>query len=119
MPVLHSNLLSPNLGAISCQQKISDSNFLLVVCRLGRAPWQTKMASGWRGYRWPLGKSGAFRDSAQNRLQTSAEIHMKKLMYTKTILYYVNTFTSLHKKKRKLVSNDYEWIKILYIEFIV
>jgi hypothetical protein len=32
------------------QKKVFDSNFLLLVCRLGRAPRETRMASGWRGY---------------------------------------------------------------------
>jgi hypothetical protein len=36
------------------------------------------MASGRRGYVWVLKKSGVFRDSAQNILQRSAELHTSK-----------------------------------------
>jgi hypothetical protein len=59
-------------GGNKLPAKVFDSNFLHFVCRLGRAPWETNMASGWRGYVWVLKKSGAFRDSAQNGLQSSA-----------------------------------------------
>jgi hypothetical protein len=45
------------------------------------------MASGWRGYVWALKKIGAFRDSAQNGLQTSAIVHMKKYSYTQINIY--------------------------------
>jgi hypothetical protein len=57
MSVFHSNLLSPNLRNVHSAQvtqdggnklpaTIFDSNFLLFVCRLERAPWQVRMASG-------------------------------------------------------------------------
>jgi hypothetical protein len=52
------------MGGSKLPAKVFDSNFLLLVCRLGRAPWETRMASGWIGYVWALKKSGAFRDSA-------------------------------------------------------
>jgi hypothetical protein len=82
MPVFHSNLLSPNMavkfGDNKLPAEVFDSNFVLIVCRLGRAPWETRMASGWRGYVWVLKKSGAFRDSAQNGPRSSAGKHMKK-----------------------------------------
>jgi hypothetical protein len=58
--------------------KVFDSNFLFLVCRLGRAPCQTRMPSGWRGYVWVLKKNGAFRNSAQKKLQPSAEIYVSK-----------------------------------------
>jgi hypothetical protein len=65
-----------------------DSNFHLLVCRLGRAPWETRMASGWRGYVWALKKSGAFRDG----LQTSSEIHVNKFITHMCRLYFVSMF---------------------------
>jgi hypothetical protein len=37
-------------GGNKLPAKIFDSNFLLLVCRLGRAAWETRMASGWRGH---------------------------------------------------------------------
>jgi hypothetical protein len=60
------------------------------------------MASGWRGYAWVLKKSGAFRDSAQNGLQTSAGLHMKKCSHKHihTSLYYV--YTNYQKYKMYL-----------------
>jgi hypothetical protein len=65
--------------------KVFDSNFLLLDCRLGRAPWRTRMVSGWRGYVQAPKKSGVFRDSAQNVLQTSAEMNVwKNILYTFT-----------------------------------
>jgi hypothetical protein len=60
--------------------KIFDSNFLFLVCRLRRAPWETRMASGWRGHVWALKKSGVFRDSARDGLQTSAVIHIREII---------------------------------------
>jgi hypothetical protein len=58
MPVFHSKLLSPYLstGGNKLPIKIFDSNFLLLLCRLGRAAWQTRMSSGWRGYVWECKK---------------------------------------------------------------
>jgi hypothetical protein len=35
-------------GESKLPAKVFDSNFLLLVCRLGRAPWKTRMVSGWR-----------------------------------------------------------------------
>jgi hypothetical protein len=52
-------------GGTKLPAKIYDSNFLLLVCRLGRAPWETRMASGWRGHVWALKKSGAFQDQQE------------------------------------------------------
>jgi hypothetical protein len=49
-------------ASVSQAAKVFDSNFLLLICRLGRAPWQTRMVSGWRGYVLALKKRGAFRD---------------------------------------------------------
>jgi hypothetical protein len=46
--------------------KVLTTNFLLLVCRLGRAPGQTRMASCWRGHVWALKKSGMFGDSAHS-----------------------------------------------------
>jgi hypothetical protein len=56
------------------------------------------MVSGRRGYVWALNKSGVLRDSAQDRLQTSAGIHMKKCSHTHkhVSLCYVNTFTFIY-----------------------
>jgi hypothetical protein len=65
-------------GGNNLPAKVFDSNFLLLVCRLGRALWETRTASGWRGYVWALKKNDAFRDSAQNILQTSLEMHTKE-----------------------------------------
>jgi hypothetical protein len=96
VPILRTFVLrSLKMGAISCQQRYFDSNFLCLVCRLGRAPWQIRMASGWRGYVPVLEKSGAFRDSAQNRLQASAGIRMNKY-YSHVSLYYVDIFTFIY-----------------------
>jgi hypothetical protein len=67
-----------NYITIQLPSKVFDSNFLLLVCRLGRAPWQTRMVSGWRGYVWALKKNGVFQDSAQGELEISAQIHMSK-----------------------------------------
>jgi hypothetical protein len=74
-------------GGNKVPAKVFDSNFLLLVCRLGRAPWQTTIVAGWRGYVRALKKSGTFRDSAQNRLQISAGICM---------MNYSQTLTSTH-----------------------
>jgi hypothetical protein len=60
-------------GGSKLPAKVYDSNFLFFVCRLGRAPRETRMASGWRGYVWALKKSGVFRDSAQYGLQIPAQ----------------------------------------------
>jgi hypothetical protein len=53
-------LIVPKFGDDKLPSKVFDSNLLLLVCRLGRAPWRTRMASGWRGFVWALKKSGAF-----------------------------------------------------------
>jgi hypothetical protein len=68
MAVFQSNLLSPSCTQLQVTQdggnkllaKIFDSNFLLLVCRLGRAPRETTMASGWRGYVWVHRKMARF-----------------------------------------------------------
>jgi hypothetical protein len=73
-------------GGNKLPAKVFYSNFLLLVCRLGRAPWQTRMASDWRGFVWTLKKSGTFRDSTQDGLLTSAGIHMKKCSHTHVFL---------------------------------
>jgi hypothetical protein len=76
--------------------EVFDSNFLLLACRLGRAPWETRIASGWRGYVWALKKIGAFRDSAHNGLQSSAGIHVKKYSH---MLLYIMLSTHLFASK--------------------
>jgi hypothetical protein len=81
--------------------KVLDFNFLLFVCRLGRAPWETRMASGWRGYVWSLMKSGAFRDSAQNVLETPTGIYVKHYFHA----YCINTFIIYIKYKMYLQAN--------------
>jgi hypothetical protein len=82
-------------GGNKLPAKELDSNFLLLVCRLGRVPWQRRMASGWRGDVWVLKKSGAFRDSAQNRFQTSAGIHIYKVLQANSLFIY----EQIHIKK--------------------
>jgi hypothetical protein len=85
-------------GGNKLPANVFDSNFLLLVCKLGRAPWKTRMASGWRGYVWALEKSDAFQDSVRNRLQTSAAIRVNiysllTYTYTQVSLRCVKPFT--------------------------
>jgi hypothetical protein len=84
---------SLKMGAVICQQKYLTLIFFLLVCRLGRAPWETWTASGWRGYVWALKKNGAFRDSAQARLQQE---YIWRNTHLHISLYYVNTFTFIY-----------------------
>jgi hypothetical protein len=70
------------MGAISCQQKY----LLLLDCRLGRTPWQTRMVSGWRGYVWAPKKSGAFRDKSILLTQISAGIIWRGTPHTQSHL---------------------------------
>jgi hypothetical protein len=63
------------MGAISCQQKYLTLIFFACL-QVGESTTANKMASGWRGYVRALKTSGASRDGAQNRLQTSAAIRM-------------------------------------------
>jgi hypothetical protein len=84
-------------GAISCHQKYL-TNYLLLLCRLGRAPWQTRMASGWRGYVWALKKIGAFRDSAHKGLQSPTGIRMKKCLVVYTNTQHTNIFLCMLQK---------------------
>jgi hypothetical protein len=52
---------------------------------------------------WALKINGAFRDSAQSRLQTSSEIHREKYTQTRAFLYHVHIH--IHMKLRFMAEN--------------
>jgi hypothetical protein len=123
MSVFHSNSLSPIFRDLylstSRQQKYFDSNFLLFVYRLGRAPWQTRMASGWRGYVWAIKKSGAFRDSAHNGLQSASGIHINKTLLTcSSLLHKEFTYISTTKITRHICKQELMPDRILIVQRI-
>jgi hypothetical protein len=95
MPVFHSNWLPPPHleGGNKLPAKVFDSNFLLLDCRLGRVPWQTRMASGWRGYVWgsPKKKKKWCFEIQQEYIWRNAHTHT----HTHMLLYVLSTSSHL------------------------
>jgi hypothetical protein len=94
MPLFLSNLF-PDLRDLYSAQVTQDGgsklllkifyfNFVLFVCRLGRAPWQIRMVTCWSQQKVAL-----FRDSAHRGLQFSSATYNCSLLFLLPIKQYL------------------------------